>query len=366
MAKAGPDVYGDNEGGFASDRSPIYGFSHMHDSGTGGTASLGNFPIFAQVGCPNDDVNACKYILQDRMFDRVNGTVHARPGYFDVTLANNIRTEMTVTHHAALYRFTFPETSTTLNTSLTPHFLVELADLPQTRGDANITVSTDTGRLTGWGVFSPSFGLGRYTSYFCLDFHGAQVKDTGVWYIRNHTASATSLKLAHDNGKQKPKGRPAGGWVQFDPPTTNNQILARVGMSFISEEKACTNAETEIPNYNFSAVVQAAETAWRAKLDVITIEDGGVDESLLRTFWSGVYRSMISPQDYTGENPRWESGEPYYDSFYCIWDSFRTTHPLLTLLDPESQTLMVRSLLDIYKHEGWLPDCRMSLCKGEL
>jgi len=25
---------------------------------------------------------------------------------------------------------------------------------------------------------------------------------------------------------------------------------------------------------------------------------------------------------------------------------------------------MVRSLLDTYKHEGWLPDCRMSLCKG--
>lgn len=25
---------------------------------------------------------------------------------------------------------------------------------------------------------------------------------------------------------------------------------------------------------------------------------------------------------------------------------------------------MVRSLIDIYRHEGWLPDCRMSLCKG--
>ena len=25
---------------------------------------------------------------------------------------------------------------------------------------------------------------------------------------------------------------------------------------------------------------------------------------------------------------------------------------------------MIRSLLDTYQHEGWLPDCRMSLCKG--
>ena len=37
MAKAGPDVYGgENQGGYASDNSTIYGFSHMHDSGTGG------------------------------------------------------------------------------------------------------------------------------------------------------------------------------------------------------------------------------------------------------------------------------------------------------------------------------------------
>ena len=25
---------------------------------------------------------------------------------------------------------------------------------------------------------------------------------------------------------------------------------------------------------------------------------------------------------------------------------------------------MIRSLIDTYEHVGWLPDCRMSLCKG--
>lgn len=47
-----------------------------------------------------------------------------------------------------------------------------------------------------------------------------------------------------------------------------------------------------------------------------------------------------------------------------IWDSFRAQHPFLTIIDPVSQSRMVRSLLDTYRHEGWLPDCRMSLCKG--
>jgi putative alpha-1,2-mannosidase len=51
-------------------------------------------------------------------------------------------------------------------------------------------------------------------------------------------------------------------------------------------------------------------------------------------------------------------------SFYCIWDSFRAQHPLLTIIDPAAQTGMVRALIDIYRHEGKLPDCRMSFCKG--
>ncbi|KAH7079645.1 glycosyl hydrolase family 92-domain-containing protein [Paraphoma chrysanthemicola] len=363
MAKAGPDIYGENQGGFASDGSPIYGFSHMHDSGTGGSPSLGNFPIFAQSGCPNGDINACKYVLWERMTDRINGTIHARPGYFDITLASNIRTEMTVTNHTALYRFTFPATPITPNTTSNPHILVELTDLPQTRSEGNITVYPSNGRITGSGRFSPSFGIGTYQSYFCLDFNGATVKDAGVW-SNSRAARATSFKIVPGDVRQTPSDRPAGGWVQFEQPKENNQILARVGMSFISEAQACANAEREIPRNNFDAIVAAAESAWRAKLDVITIDGGSVSDSFLTTFWSGVYRSMISPQDYTGENPNWNSGEPYYDSFYCIWDSFRSIHPLLTLLDPQSQTLMIRSLLDIYRHEGWLPDCRMSHCKG--
>lgn len=47
-----------------------------------------------------------------------------------------------------------------------------------------------------------------------------------------------------------------------------------------------------------------------------------------------------------------------------LWDSFRSQIPFLTILDPNAVTQMIRSLIDTYVHEGWLPDCRMSLCKG--
>ena len=341
----------------------VYGFSHLHDSGTGGATSLGNFPIFAQAGCPNNDINACRYAYNERATRRIDGTDKGRPGYFEITLQDKIRTEMTVTNKTALYRFTFPETPVTPNTSLNPHILVDLRDLPNSRSEGNVTVDPKTGRMTGSGTFSPSFGIGAYRAYFCLDFKGAAIKSSGVW-SNSRPSEAQTLNLDPGDVKHSPSVRPGGGWVQFQKPTQGNQMLARVGMSFISEKKACANAESEIPNFDFDGVAKAAEAAWRSKLDVITIKDGGASEVLLKAFWSGIYRTMISPQDYTGENPFWDSGEPYYDSFYCIWDSFRSIHPLLTLLDPNSQALMIRSLLDTYKHQGWLPDCRMTFCKG--
>lgn len=365
MAKAGADTYGgENQGGFSSDNSPIYGFSHMHDSGTGGSASLGNFPIFPQSGCPNDDINACSYTLWQRATPRREGSANGRPGYFDVIMATNIRTEMTVTNHTALYRFTFPDTPTTTNTTLNPHILIELTDLPQTRSEANITVYPDNGRITGGGRFSPSFGSGTYQSYFCLDFDGATIKNAGVWSNSRASPQVTSFKIKPGDTRQTPSDTPAGGWIQFEQPRYANQILARVGMSFVSEAQACTNAEREVPISDFGGIANSAAAAWNEKFSVVTLNDGGVDEVFLRAFWSGIYRSMISPQDYTNENPFWNDGEPYYDSYYCIWDSFRSIHPLITILDPHSQTQMVRSLLSIYTHTGYLPDCRMSLCKG--
>jgi putative alpha-1,2-mannosidase len=155
-----------------------------------------------------------------------------------------------------------------------------------------------------------------------------------------------------------------GGIAVFDVPKDKASILARVGLSFMSVSQACRNAESEIPDFAFDQVKSLAEAQWRKKLEVIDVYPGEVPDDLQVVFWSGIYRTMISPQDYTGENPLWNSTEPYFDSFYCIWDSFRSQHPFLTLVDPIEQTRMVRGLIDIYKHEGKLPDCRMSLCKG--
>ncbi|KAM0261501.1 hypothetical protein ACHAQJ_002183 [Trichoderma viride] len=370
LAKAVADSVNDNAGGYATDGGPITGFSHMHDSGTGGGASLGNFPLFPQSGCSGGSLDNCYFTKTDRQSLPINSSVESHPGYFSVTLNTSIKAEMTVSNKTALYRFTFPDEPVPMKGGdatganaipYEPVILADLTDLSDSRSKGSVAVDSHSGRITGSGTFNPSFGVGTYTLYFCTDFKGASILNTGVF--QNNRAGTNFKQLNTETATVEGPPVPGGAFVQFSKPS-NNQILARVGLSFISTNQACSNAQSEIPSFDFQGTLDTAEDAWRKKLGVVEVDNTGVNTSILTTFYSGLYRSMISPQDYTGENPLWKSSEPYYDSFYCIWDSFRSIHPLITIVDPYSQTQMVRGLIDIYRHEGKLPDCRMTFCKG--
>jgi putative alpha-1,2-mannosidase len=191
--------------------------------------------------------------------------------------------------------------------------VLDLTDLDDSRQNASIGID-ENGRITGNGTFIPSFGSGSFVSYFCADFQGAAIKDTGIWV--NDRAGTEPKELFVTRGINLFYIQ-AGGWIRFEPPA-NGTVSARVGVSFISSDKACQNAENEIPGteWDFDGLRSSAEEAWREKFSGITVVDGGVDESLLVNFYSAVYRTMMSPQNYTGENPLWESTEPYFDSYY--------------------------------------------------
>ncbi|KAI1391753.1 glycoside hydrolase family 92 protein [Hypoxylon trugodes] len=359
LAKPVADVNGQNTGGFSTDGSGVTGFSAVHDSGTGGNPSLGNFPLLPQI-CPGDEVNNCNFLIGERATQYVNDSVVARPGYFAVELASGVKATMTSSEHAALYRFEFPAGDSDGDSH--PLVLLDLTDLWQSRQNATVLVDPTNGRFKGNGTFLPSFGAGSYVMHFCVDFFGGEIFDNGVWV--NNRGGTEPKELFVTRGFNL-FYLEAGAWARFDS-LVNNTLTARVGVSFISADQACQRATDEIPEPldDFDRLVTETEDAWRLKLSPVSINPGGASEDFQTSFWSGLYRTMISPQNYTDENPYWNSGIPYFDSFYCIWDAFRVQHPLLTILDPAAQTQMVNSLLDIYKHEGWLPDCHMSLSSG--
>jgi hypothetical protein len=80
-------------------------------------------------------------------------------------------------------------------------------------------------------------------------------------------------------------------------------------------------------------------------------------------FYTALYHTMLMPVDRTGE---WAPAgdEVYYDDYYALWDTYRTSLPLITLLDPGRERDIVNALLTIYKRDGYLPDARSGNSNG--
>ncbi|KAF3767307.1 family 92 glycoside hydrolase [Cryphonectria parasitica EP155] len=321
MAKAVADTNsGSNQGGFTLDGSNVTGFSLMHDSGTGGDPSLGNFALFSYSSCPGGDIDRCVFpkISRAEFGSFNNDTVVAEPGYFSITLDSGIQTEMSTTQHASLFKFTFPSTTTTTtsgnDTSDEQHPIIfqDLTDLSDSRQDnGSIAVDPTTGRITGSARFVPSFAQGTYVLYFCTDFSGADIFDNGIY---SNSRASTDVKNFTISRSINGYPLPGGAFVRFA--SASEPIYARSATSFISSAQACAHAEAEIPDFDLDTVKTSAQAIWEEKLSAFSVDSTGVDASFVTNFFSGVYRTMINPQNYTGENPLWSSNEPYFDSFY--------------------------------------------------
>ena len=308
---------------------------------------MGNFPIFVHPDC-GDALEGCDFRKFLRGQNYTQKSVIATPGYFSIDLESGIRAEMTATEHVALYRFSFE--SVPGHGKLHPVIQADGSDLLNSFGLRSMYVDASTGRMKGEGVFRPSFGQGSYQAYFCADFKGVQLSDVGAF---NETVlpEVNEAVSSHDYD-----GPLQGVYARFKDVKHGDHIMTRIGLSWLSTSRACENGEHEVSDWDFERVHKEAVQAWRTKLEPIQVSTKDVSKKHLRNFWSGVYRAFLNPQDYTSENQLWNSTEPYYDSWYCIWDTFRGVHPFLTLVDPISQSRMVRSLIDIFKHAGYLPE----------
>jgi putative alpha-1,2-mannosidase len=290
MAKAVADTDSvSNQGGFTYDSSKVTGFSSMHDSGTGGQPSLGNFALFPYPSCPNDDISNCKYPKRDRAIPYDMSSVVARPGHFGIKLSNGVEANMTTTHHASLFRFRFANFTTD---GPKPLILLDLTDLSDSRQDnASITVDPLIGRMTGGGRFLPSFGEGAYDAFFCADFNGATIAETGIFVNSRPTTQVNQLSISRSiNGYPLP----GGGFIRFSGLDSTLAVNVRLGVSLISADKACLNAENEIPDFNYDTVRSAAEDLWRGKLQSVTVNDTGVNSTYKTMFYRYAARALHS------------------------------------------------------------------------
>ncbi|KAF8193206.1 glycoside hydrolase family 92 protein [Mycena galopus ATCC 62051] len=359
MVKVGMDTDGDNFAGY--DGRPefnVTGFSQLHQSGTGGAVPLSNFKLFPVPECFAFEqcltTIASRKTLRNLLPDG-SPDDFASPGYFATNLSTGVRVELAATRRTGLHRYTFPSTSTT------PRILMDVTNDGQISAiSPELHINPDTGRMTASANFATSFGPGRYDAYACVDFKGegytfSGPSEWGPYKINYPDKNGVDLSQHYYSW-----GSEHGGLLSFpqDTDSKTTTILARVGISFISTAQACTNAEEEIPDWDFSRVVSDSETQWRDILSRVQVETENVDPDTVTLLYSSLYRTHIVPGDYSGENPGWNSSEPYYDAFYCNWDTYRTLYPLMSLHDPQNFALIVRGMINIQQHEGWLPEAR--------
>ncbi|OCX52276.1 alpha-mannosidase [Mucilaginibacter sp. PPCGB 2223] len=347
MIKPGPDVNKASNSGYSPDLDiPLYGFSQTHVSGTGGGPKYGNILVMPFAG----------------NFDRVKqeslrANEKAGVGYYSVQLKQyDINAEITSTNKVAFYRFGFkPGTRKAIKFDA-GDFLGE-KPVPDAR-EAQQFVGSEIEVVSGTEIrgYSRIRGGWNNGSAYTVYFYAITSKPFDSFSSYKADKLYPGVKLQADDGNK------TGVLAYFDD-TALQQVQVKIGISFISELKARQNIEEEAPHWSFEKVLADSRDSWEDLLKRVELDNSASAEQKTM-FYTGLYHTMLMPVDRSGENPLWQSATPYYDDFYAIWDTFRSSNPLITLIDPAREAAIVNSLLNIYQHDGYMPDARSGNCNG--
>lgn len=334
---------------YVNENKFLTGFTHVNMSGVG-CPELG--VIIAMPTTGELETNHLKY-----------GSTYkeekASAGYYSTHIDKyNVKAEMTASMRVGVSRYYFP------------------------KGDANVLINMGLGLTNEQGamlkIVSPTEVQGvRMVGSFC---YNSPELAYPVYFVAKLSKPADSYGIWHKpekydgveaewmlyNGKVRLKegftrevvGDSIGAYFRykFDK---EEVVEMKVGVSYVSIENARQNLEKEIGNKSFTEVYQQTKNEWNKQFNV-ALEGGNDDQKTI--FYTGLYHTLIHPHifnDINGEYPEsstnkiGKSNERY--TVFSLWDTYRNYHQLMTLLYPEQQLGMVRTMLDIYDESGWLP-----------
>ena len=312
--------------GYHYDDSTLMGFSHTHLSGTG-IGDLGDILFLPYSGelklvAPNGN---------DR--DRFYGSAFSHsdeiafPGYYSVYLKDyDVHAELTASLRAGFHRYTFPKNRQAgihINLARTIHNRQLVKSEINVINDKEIQGMK---RVRGW---APD----RYV-YFHAQF--------------SEPFEYTMIDSAHIT-------------LSFPQSVQGKQLLAKVGISIVDFEGAKNNLLSEISDWDFDKVKKDASDIWNNELSKIEISTQ--DKTDKTIFYTALYHSALEPviaSDVDGRyrtmDNRIEQDENYTNySVFSLWDTFRSLHPLNTIISPNENQAMIRSLVRKSDEGGLLP-----------
>ncbi len=307
-------------------RAPkILGFSNTHISGAG-IPELGDVLLQPSQG----DAWHAQTVDFASSYDKRSET--ARPGYYAVTLRDRgVRVELTASDRVALQRYTFDHPGRVQVLVDLQHGLVFGDESRVIRADVAVGAQSVQGT-----VFSKNW-VERQAS-FALRF-SAPIADRILLPPRDGD-KAPRYVLAFDLGK----GR---------------VLEARVAVSTVDEAGALKNLASD-DHRDFARMRRDADTAWNALLGRISIE---ADPRTKRIFYSALYRTLLHPSQIADVDGRVRGpkgavlqapGGEYYSTL-SLWDTFRASHPLYTLIVPERVPGFINTMLAHQQQMGYLP-----------
>lgn len=317
--------------------SEIRAFSQLHLEGTG-VPDYGALAVMPARALPTDRVTEAHYRARFDHRDEV-----AKLGRYQVLLREQgITARVAATPRTSLYRFDYAGAE--------PASIVLYLDHALDGGrtlDGAVQYDGDRG-FEGWLLHAgPMSGRhGGFHLYFVgrLDRTPSRVDGLYGREVGTSTQAARSGLVLRFEG---------GGTLQL-----------QLGLSFVDVETARENLDAEWMDFDLDRAEAETEAAWRPILSKVEIPDHpAVPPSVLRRFYTALHHVFHMPTRLSESGGKYKgfdkqthraSGFTYYSDF-SLWDTFRTTHPLLALLAPSVQADMNRSILDMRAKGGFLP-----------
>ena len=312
--------------------STIAGFSHTHLSGTG-AGDLYDIS-FMPVTLPfKEDTTSTLGIHS--LFSHDSEEAYA--GYYKVFLEDyKINVELTATPRTGIQRYTFPRSEA----------MVILNLQKATNWDA--TMESHIEELDSCTVIGYRFSNGwarnqkvYFASRFSKPFKKKEI-------LSKELSSKDVTKTA------------ATGHFYFDT-AEGEQLTVVTALSGVSIEGALNNLKSEAPHNHFDKYLAKAKKTWNEELGKIKADDQNKEH--LYNFYTALYHSMLAPTlyndvdlSYYGPDQEVHQAEGWDN--YCtfsLWDTYRASHPLFTITQPERVNDMIKSFIAFFEQNKRLP-----------
>ncbi|HEX8117221.1 MAG TPA: glycoside hydrolase domain-containing protein, partial [Pyrinomonadaceae bacterium] len=257
-------------GSYVYKDAAVRGFSLTHLSGPG-CPVFGDVPFMPVAGRVEKSPAASP---DDYVARFSHDEESASPGFYEVALESGVRVRLTATTRTGFAVFEFPkgrDATVLVNVGRNATGVQEAEWYAE--GDRAMRGMVASGAFCGT--------RNRYVVYFAAEFD-RPFSSFGSWDGERVLPGVSPAK----------GGRQTGGYVTFDT-TSGNAVRMKVGVSYVSAEKARANLRAESAAWDFDAVRSRARTRWNEALGRVYARGG--TEAETRVFYTALYHTLLHP-----------------------------------------------------------------------